>query len=68
MTATLPGNPRTESRPDLLRDLGRHELVNGLLTLAASLLHRHPLCFFWTICGTVVRLSAYHLRVVLRTT
>jgi benzoate membrane transport protein len=94
MTTTLPGTPRTGSRR-LLRDLGRHELVNGLvgllfsvtgpvavilavgrsagltqaqvaswvfgvfvlnglLTIAFSLVHRQPLCFFWTIPGTVV--------------
>jgi benzoate membrane transport protein len=94
VTTTL-GQKESTQRPRLLRDLGRHELVNGavgalfamtgpvavilavgrsaglpqatvaswvfgifvlngLLTVAASLAYRQPLGFFWTIPGTVV--------------
>jgi benzoate membrane transport protein len=28
--------------------------LNGVLTIAASLFHRQPLCFFWTMPGTVL--------------
>lgn len=93
MTTSVTDGPTT--RPRLLRDLGRHELVNGavgalfamtgpvavvlavgraadlpqqvvaswvfgifvlngLLTIVASLAYRQPLGFFWTIPGTVV--------------